>query len=148
MQSIWQQISQYREKWRQNELKRRAVFSNSLSYCDAPDRFPCEQFKLKTNANDPQHTGSDLFKQIVTECKTPPITSRLHVGIVLKSRAHLPCGWSPWWGKKIEQFLCVSTEICTFINTPYIFLVIWMYRFPEITSASGNVLKVMTIKLK
>lgn len=33
--------------------KRRGAFSKSLSCCDV--RFPCEQFKLKTNANDPAH---------------------------------------------------------------------------------------------
>lgn len=35
--------------------KSRAACSNSLSCCDALARFPCEQFKLKTNANDPAH---------------------------------------------------------------------------------------------
>lgn len=58
-----------------------------------------------------QHTGSYLFKQIVTECKS---TSSY---ILSTCRNCLICLVAGDGEKKLNNSLCVSTEICTFIDT-------------------------------
>ena len=51
--------------------KKKSVFSNSPRCRGATVRFPCEHLDLKLMQMIPKYcTGSYLFKQIVTECKS------------------------------------------------------------------------------